>query len=62
MPFQVFRRYQKTLLAVLAIFAMFAFVVADSLPRLFSNYARPMGGTTTRSSSSSTASRSAGAT
>ncbi|RUL89740.1 hypothetical protein [Tautonia sociabilis] len=41
MPFQVFRRHQRKLLALLAIMAMFAFVVADSLPRLFSNYAAP---------------------
>jgi hypothetical protein len=43
MPFQVFRRHQRKLLAMLAIMAMFAFVVADSLPRLFSNYATPAG-------------------
>ena len=35
MPFQIFRRYQRTMLAALAIMAMFAFVLADSLPRLF---------------------------
>ncbi|GAC1464864.1 MAG: hypothetical protein NVSMB9_03920 [Isosphaeraceae bacterium] len=34
MPFAVFRRHQRKLLAVLAILAMFTFVVADSLPRL----------------------------
>ncbi|QDV37299.1 hypothetical protein [Tautonia plasticadhaerens] len=43
MPFQVFRRHQRKLLAMLAIMAMFAFVVADSLPRLFNNYATPAG-------------------
>lgn len=36
MPFAVFRRHQKKLLAVFAILAMFGFVVADSLPRLLS--------------------------
>jgi len=34
MPFAVFRRHQRKLLAVFAILAMFGFVVADSLPRL----------------------------
>lgn len=34
MPFEVFRRHQRKMLAVLAIFAMFTFVLADSLPRL----------------------------
>lgn len=33
MPFEVFRRHQRKLLAVFAILAMFGFVVADSLPR-----------------------------
>ena len=36
MPFAVFRRHQRKLLAIFAILAMFAFVVADSLPRLLS--------------------------
>ncbi|MFO0954476.1 MAG: hypothetical protein U0835_25615 [Isosphaeraceae bacterium] len=36
MPFAVFRRHQRKLLSVLAILAMFGFVVADSLPRLLS--------------------------
>ena len=36
MPFAVFRRHQRKLLAVFAILAMFGFVVADSLPRLLS--------------------------
>ncbi|AMV39748.1 hypothetical protein [Planctomyces sp. SH-PL62] len=35
MPFEVFRRHQRKMLAVLAILAMFSFVLADSLPRLF---------------------------
>ena len=35
--FQVFRRHQRKLLAALAIMAMFAFVLADSLPRLFNS-------------------------
>ena len=34
MPFAIFRRHQRKLLAVFAILAMFGFVVADSLPRL----------------------------
>ncbi len=41
MPFQVFRRHRRKMLAALAILAMFAFVLADSLPRLFNDYARP---------------------
>lgn len=36
MPFAVFRRHQRKLLALFAILAMFGFVVADSLPRLLS--------------------------
>lgn len=32
MPFQVFRRHQRKMLAVLAIMAMFAFVLADAVP------------------------------
>jgi peptidyl-prolyl cis-trans isomerase D len=36
MPFAVFRRHQRKLLAIFAILAMFGFVVADSLPRLLS--------------------------
>ena len=34
MPFAVFRRNQRKLLAIFTILAMFGFVVADSLPRL----------------------------
>ncbi|MFO0888610.1 MAG: hypothetical protein U0790_05610 [Isosphaeraceae bacterium] len=34
MPFEVFRRHQRKLLAIFAIMAMFGFVVSDSLPRL----------------------------
>src|SRR5262249_24239289 len=34
MPFEVFRRHQRKLLAFFAIFAMFGFVVSDSLPKL----------------------------
>jgi peptidyl-prolyl cis-trans isomerase D len=34
MPFAVFRRHQRKLLAIFAIMAMFAFVLADSLPSL----------------------------
>ena len=42
MPFEVFRRHQRKLLAIFAILAMFGFVVSDSLPRLLSsNYSRP---------------------
>lgn len=37
MPFEVFRRHQRTMLAALAILAMFSFVLADSLPRMFSS-------------------------
>jgi peptidyl-prolyl cis-trans isomerase D len=37
MPFEVFRRHQRKLLAVFAIMAMFGFVVSDSLPRLLSS-------------------------
>lgn len=37
MPFAVFRRHQRKLLAASAILAMFGFVVADSLPRLLSS-------------------------
>ncbi|MDG3003947.1 hypothetical protein [Paludisphaera mucosa] len=36
MPFEVFRRHQRKMLAILAILAMFTFVLADSLPRLLS--------------------------
>jgi peptidyl-prolyl cis-trans isomerase D len=36
MPFAVFRRHQRKLLAVFAILAMFLFVVGDSVPRLIS--------------------------
>jgi hypothetical protein len=39
MPFEVFRRHQRKLLAVFAILAMFGFVVSDSVPKMFSpNY------------------------
>ena len=34
MPFAVFRRHQRKLIAIFGILAMFAFVLADSLPRL----------------------------
>ncbi len=34
MPFEVFRRHQRKLLAIFAILAMFGFVVSDSLPKL----------------------------
>ncbi len=37
MPFAVFRRHQRKLLAIFAILAMFGFVLADSLPRLFNS-------------------------
>ena len=37
MPFEVFRRHQRKLLAVFAILAMFGFVVSDSLPRLLNS-------------------------
>ncbi len=37
MPFEVFRRHQKKLLAIFAIMAMFGFVVSDSLPRLLNS-------------------------
>lgn len=37
MPFEVFRRHQRKLLAVFAIMAMFGFVVSDSLPRMLSS-------------------------
>ena len=37
MPFEVFRRHQRKLLAIFAIMAMFGFVVSDSLPRLLSS-------------------------
>jgi peptidyl-prolyl cis-trans isomerase D len=36
MPFAVFRRHQRKLLAITGILAMFGFVVADSLPRMLS--------------------------
>ena len=36
MPFAVFRRHQRKLLAIFAILAMFGFVLADSLPWLLS--------------------------
>ncbi|CAN5734304.1 hypothetical protein BH23PLA1_BH23PLA1_17040 [soil metagenome] len=34
MPFQVFRRHRRKMIGLLAILAMFAFVLADSLPQL----------------------------
>jgi hypothetical protein len=37
MPFAVFRRHQRKLLAIFAILAMFGFVLADSLPRLLNS-------------------------
>ncbi|MGO8900060.1 MAG: hypothetical protein ACLQU5_17160 [Isosphaeraceae bacterium] len=37
MPFEVFRRHKGKLLAILAIMAMFGFVVSDSLPRLLNS-------------------------
>ncbi|MEJ7637673.1 MAG: hypothetical protein WKF75_06700 [Singulisphaera sp.] len=37
MPFAVFRRHQRKMLAIFAILAMFGFVLADSLPRLFNS-------------------------
>ena len=37
MPFAVFRRHQRKLLAIFAILAMFGFVLSDSLPRLLSS-------------------------
>ena len=41
MPFEVFRRHQRKMLAIFAILAMFGFVVSDSLPKLLSsNYGR----------------------
>ena len=46
MPFAVFRRHQRKLLAIFAILAMFGFVVADSLPRLLSSGAAGAGNPT----------------
>jgi hypothetical protein len=46
MPFAVFRRHQRKLLAVFAILAMFGFVVADSLPRLLNGNISSGGDTT----------------
>jgi hypothetical protein len=43
MPFEVFRRHQRKVIGVLAITAMFAFVVADSVPRLLQGN-MPQGG------------------
>jgi peptidyl-prolyl cis-trans isomerase D len=37
MPFEVFRRHQRKLLAIFAIMAMFGFVVSDSLPKLLNS-------------------------
>ncbi len=42
MPFDVFRRHQRKLLAVCAIFAMLGFVLADTLPRYLNS--GPTGG------------------
>jgi peptidyl-prolyl cis-trans isomerase D len=39
MPFEVFRRHQRKLLAIFAILAMFGFVVSDSLPKLLNSNA-----------------------
>lgn len=36
MPFEVFRRHQRKLLAIIGVMAMFGFVVSDSLPKLLS--------------------------
>ncbi len=43
MPFEVFRRHQRKLLAIFAIMAMFGFVVSDSLPRLLNSNASGRG-------------------
>ena len=43
MPFAVFRRNQRKLLAIFTILAMFGFVVADSLPRLLNGNPIPGG-------------------
>src|SRR5579875_1651140 len=45
MPFAVFRRHQKKMLAVITILAMFGFVLSDVLYR-FSNRGGPPGGNT----------------
>ena len=45
MPFAVFRKHQKKLLAIFAILAMFGFVLSDSLYR-FTNRGGPGGGNT----------------
>ncbi len=37
MPFEVFRRHQRKLLAIFAILAMISFVLSDSLPRLLNS-------------------------
>ena len=58
MPFEVFRRHQRKLLAIFAILAMFGFVVSDSLPKLLNS---STAGAISRSSNS-TARRSIGAT
>jgi len=41
MPFEVFRRHQRKLLAVFAILAMISFVLSDSLPKLLSSSTSP---------------------
>ena len=55
MPFEVFRRHQRKLLAIFAILAMFGFVVSDSLPAAAQLELLAVG---TRRSPSSTVSRS----
>jgi len=45
MPFAIFRRHQRKLLAIFAILAMFSFVVADSLPKLLSGSSMARGDT-----------------
>jgi peptidyl-prolyl cis-trans isomerase D len=41
MPFEVFRRHQRKLLAIFAILAMISFVLSDSLPKLLSPNTSP---------------------
>lgn len=41
MPFEVFRRNQRALLAIFAILAMISFVLSDSLPKLLSSSTSP---------------------
>ena len=61
MPFAVFRRHQRKLLAIFAILAMFGFVLADSLPTAAQRRLR-RAGTEPRRSSRSTTGRSTAAT